>query len=55
MVINELEVKSNAVSLTQVANFADSLAQIKTDLNRMNNITSGLRVNASQLSDGNLQ
>lgn len=54
VVINQLEVKSNAVSLTQVANFADSLVQIKEDLNRMKSITNGLRVNASQLSDGNL-
>lgn len=52
MVINKLESESNAYSLTQVANFADSLGQIKIDLNQMRIITNGLRLNASQLSDG---
>lgn len=53
VVINKLEIQANAHSLTQVANFADSLGQIQIDLSRMNEITTGLRVNASQLSDGN--
>lgn len=53
-VINQLEVTSQAVSLTQVANFAESLDETKIDLERMKTITNGLRVNASQLSDGTL-
>lgn len=53
MVINQLEDESKAHSLTQVADFAESLDQIKRDFNRMQVITNGLRVNASQLSDGN--
>lgn len=52
VVINELETKSKAYSLTQVANFADNIDQIKLDLGRMRNITTHLRLNASQLSDG---
>lgn len=54
VVIDELEIKSKAHSLTQVANFADNIGQIKLDLNRMRYITNNLRSNASQLSDGNL-
>lgn len=52
MVITQLKEKSKAVSLTQLATFVDTLPQIENDLQRMKEITSGLRVNASQLSDG---
>ncbi|KAG4077541.1 hypothetical protein HA402_002968 [Bradysia odoriphaga] len=52
VVIDELEIRSKAHSLTQVANFANSIPQIKIDLNRMRVITNNLRLNASQLSDG---
>ncbi|XP_037044622.1 prominin-like protein isoform X5 [Bradysia coprophila] len=52
VVIDELEIRSKAHSLTQVANFANSIPQIKKDLNRMRDITNNLRLNASQLSDG---
>ncbi len=55
VVINELEVASKAQSLTQVANFADNLGQIQEDLARMRTITNNLRLNASQLSDGNFR
>lgn len=52
MVITQLKEKSKAVSLTQLATFVETLPQIEKDLNRMKEITGGLRVNASQLSDG---
>ncbi|KAJ6641812.1 Prominin-like protein, partial [Pseudolycoriella hygida] len=52
VVINQLEVTSNATSLIQVTNFAESLDEIRIDLDRMRTITNGLRLNASQLSDG---
>lgn len=38
--------------MTQLATFVETLPQIEKDLNRMKEITGGLRVNASQLSDG---
>lgn len=38
--------------LTQLATFVELLPHIKGDLNRMKDITNGLRANASQLSDG---
>lgn len=50
--ITQLKEKSKAVSLTQLATFVETLPQIEKDLNRMKDITGGLRVNASQLSDG---
>lgn len=52
VVITQLKEKSKAVSLTQLATFVETLPQIEKDLNRMKEITGGLRVNASQLSDG---
>lgn len=52
MVITQLKEKSKAVSLTQLATFVENLPQIERDLHRMKEITAGLRVNASQLSDG---
>lgn len=52
MVITQLKEKSKAVSLTQLATFVETLPQIEKDLHRMKEITGGLRVNASQLSDG---
>lgn len=52
VVIDEFEETSNAISLIQLANFVDSLPLIRNNLNRMKEITNGLRVNASQLSDG---
>lgn len=54
VVITELNEKSKAISLTQLAAFVDTLPRIERDLYRMKEITSGLRVNASQLSDGML-
>lgn len=52
VVITQLKEKSKAVSLTQLATFVETLPQIEKDLHRMKEITGGLRVNASQLSDG---
>lgn len=54
VVITQLKEKSKAVSLSQLATFVDTLPQIERDLHRMKEITSSLRVNASQLSDGNV-
>lgn len=44
--------KSKAVSLIQLGNFVNALPELKNDLTRIKQITVGLRVNASQLSDG---
>lgn len=52
MVTNKLKEESKAVYLTQLATFVKLLPDIKGDLNRMKDITNGLRANASQLSDG---
>lgn len=52
VVIDRLEEQSKAISLTQLAVFVETLPKMKTDLSRMKEITNGLRVNASQLSDG---
>lgn len=52
VVIDQLEEKSKAVSLTQLAAFVVALPGIKRDMMRMQDITSVLRINASQLNDG---
>lgn len=52
VVTNKLKEESKAVYLTQLATFVELLPHIKRDLNRMKDITNGLRANASQLSDG---
>lgn len=52
VVTNKLKEESKAVYLTQLATFVALLPHIKADLNRMKDITNGLRANASQLSDG---
>lgn len=52
VVIDRLEEKSKAISLTQLVAFGKTLPRMKEDLARMKEITNGLRVNASQLSDG---
>lgn len=54
VVIIQLKEKSKAVSLTQLATFVETLPQIEKDLHRMKDITNGLQVNASQLSDGKI-
>lgn len=54
VVITQLKEKSKAVSLTQLATFVETLPQIEQDLHRMKEITNGLRVNATQLSDGSI-
>lgn len=50
--IDRLEERSQAISLTQLTLFVNALPQMQNDLIRMKEITNGLRVNASQLSDG---
>lgn len=50
--IDRLEERTKAVSVTQLATFVKALPMMKDDLNRMRVITEGLRINASQLSDG---
>lgn len=52
MVTTKLKQESKAVYLTQLALFVKLLPEIKDDLIRMKEITNGLRLNASQLSDG---
>lgn len=52
VVTTKLKEESKAVYLTQLATFVELLPHIKGDLNRMKDITNGLRANASQLSDG---
>lgn len=50
--IDQLEEKSKAVSLTHLAAFAVALPDIRRDMMRMQAITNDLRINASQLNDG---
>ena len=50
--IDKLAEESKAISLKQLAAFADALDKMPENLKKMNAITSELRVNASQLSDG---
>lgn len=52
VVIDQLEEKSKAVSLTQLAAFVVALPGIRRDMIRMQEITGYLRINASQLNDG---
>lgn len=52
VVIDQLEEKSKAVSLTQLAAFVVALPAIRRDMIRMQDITNDLRINASQLNDG---
>lgn len=51
-VIDRLEEESKAISVTKLSMFVTALPQMKEDLQRMKYITNGLRINASQLSDG---
>lgn len=52
-IINQLEQKSMAVSLTYLTDFLAKLPDMREKLKQMKLITNELRVYASQLSDGN--
>lgn len=54
-VILKFENASKAISLTQLTKFAETLPQIKINLERMRIITKDLRINASQLNDGKIK
>lgn len=49
VVIDQLEEKSKAVSLTQLAAFAEALPNIRRDMIRMQNITKLLQSSAAEL------
>ncbi|GAB0098286.1 prominin-like protein [Sergentomyia squamirostris] len=50
--MNRLDEASNAISLTQLNDFVQTLPQVKKNLERLKELTNTLRTNASQLSDG---
>lgn len=52
VVLDRLESESNAIELVNLNRFVQSLPEIKSDLQEMQEATKQLRINASQLSDG---
>lgn len=52
IVFDELQNYSHAVSMTQITNIVESLPRIQENLQTLKNSTNELRVNASQLNDG---
>lgn len=50
--MNTLKNESKAISLTELADFLLTLPKIEATLSNMQQTTSALRTNATQLSDG---
>ncbi|XP_055688743.1 prominin-like protein isoform X2 [Lutzomyia longipalpis] len=50
--MTRLDEASNAISLTQLNDFVQTLPQVRGNLERLKDLTNDLRTNASQLNDG---